>query len=82
MDDEQLIALVRARAVNRKTRTDYADRGCPELAPRATEEEVAAAEKAMGVRLHNLHRRLLMEVRKRGFWSGRRPDRPPRRTEG
>jgi hypothetical protein len=70
MDEEELISAVRERARNPMTRTDYADRGCPDLAAPATVEAVQEAERAIGCALHPLHRRLLLEVGNGGFGPG------------
>jgi len=69
-DDSFIVDRVRKRAVNPTTRTDWAARAVPELAPRASAREVADAERALGCTLHRLHRRLLEEVGNGGFGPG------------
>ena len=70
MDNEQLITAIRKRAEDRSKRTDYADRGCPELGPPASAEVVQEAQRAMGCTLHPLHRQLFEEVANGGFGPG------------
>lgn len=67
MEEDPLISAVAKRAADPITRTDYADRGVPELAPPATPEQVALAERVLNCRLHSFHRRLLQEVGNGGF---------------
>jgi hypothetical protein len=70
MDENSLISAVAKRATDPTTRTEWVDRGVPELAPPATPEQVAQAERALNCRLHPLHRRLLQEVGNGGFGPG------------
>jgi hypothetical protein len=70
MDEDDLIRAVRQRAADRTVRTDYADRGCPELPPPASGKVVATSESALGFPLHRFHRRLLTEVGNGGFGPG------------
>ena len=70
MDEDSLIAAIRARAAHARTRTDFADQGAPGVAPSATAEQVVEAERVLRCRLHPLHRRLLQEVGNGGFGPG------------
>lgn len=70
MNEDELICAVRRRAEDPRTRTDYADRGCPDLAPPALAQDVDIAESNLGFPLHPLHRRLLTEVGNGGFGPG------------
>lgn len=70
MDEDALIRAVAKRASVAKTRTDWAERWVPELAPPASSQAVERAEKALGCRLHHLHRRLFQEVGNGGFGPG------------
>jgi hypothetical protein len=70
MNDNELIHAIKQRAENARTRTDYADRACPELAPPAPPEVVSRSESALGFPLHPFHRRLLTEVANGGFGPG------------
>lgn len=70
MNDDELIRAIRLRAQDPRTRTDYADRGCPELAPPAHPDVVANSESNLGFHLHPFHRRLLTEVGNGGFGPG------------
>lgn len=70
MDKDQLISAVRKRSEDRSKRTDYADRGCPELGPPASPEVVLEAQRAMGCILHPLHRQLFEEIANGGFGPG------------
>src|SRR5690242_1926418 len=70
MNDDKLIHAVRQRAEDRRTRTDYSDRSCPDLAPPAPAQALIDAEAALGFQLHPFHRRLLMEVGNGGFGPG------------
>jgi hypothetical protein len=70
MNDDDLIHSVRLRAENPMTRTDYAGRGCPELAPPASPQVVVEAEYALGFPLHPFYERLLTEVANGGFGPG------------
>ncbi|WP_437622386.1 hypothetical protein [Sorangium sp. So ce1151] len=70
MNENELIQAIKQRANNEKTRTDYADRFCPELARPAPPHAVLQAEFALGFPLHPLHRRVLMDVGNGGFGPG------------
>jgi len=67
MEETSLISAVAKRAANPMTRTDWADRGVPEMAPPATPEQLGQTERVLKCRLHPLHRRLLQEVGNGGF---------------
>ena len=69
-DDDQLIAMVRARAQNPATRTDYRSVRHDTLPAPVTPEMILEAEERMGCALHPLHRRLLQEVGNGGFGPG------------
>lgn len=70
MDEDALIEAVRDRAADPATRTDYADRGCPELAPPVPLRAIDAAEQLLGISLWPLHKRLLTDVGNGGFGPG------------
>jgi hypothetical protein len=70
MNEDQLILAIRERAVDPTRRTDSAERGAPDLAAAATDEQVARAEQALGCTLHPFHRRLLEEIGNGGFGPG------------
>ncbi|WP_441286619.1 SMI1/KNR4 family protein [Sorangium sp. KYC3313] len=70
MSQDGLIHALKQRAKDVRTRTDYADRDCPELAPPAAPYAVAQAESVLGFQLHPLHRRVLMDVGNGGFGPG------------
>jgi hypothetical protein len=70
IDEDQLIAAVRARAQDPTTRTDYPSEHDREIPPPATLAAIQAAEAAIGCALHPLHRRLLEDVGDGGFGPG------------
>ena len=70
MDNDQLVAAIRKRAVDTSARTDCVDIKCPELGALASPEVVLEAQRAMGCILHPLHRRLFEEVANGGFGPG------------
>jgi hypothetical protein len=70
MNEDELIRGVARRAQNPETRTDYADRGAPQLAPPASATALLEAEIELGFAMHPLHRRLLAVVGNGGFGPG------------
>ena len=69
MTVDELVAAVRARAQDRSLRTDTPN-AKPDLAPLASDEQVAKAERLLGWALHPLHRALMQAVANGGFGPG------------
>jgi hypothetical protein len=70
MGIDDLIEDIRRRAQDPNTRTDFAKRSCPPIAPKLSAEAIAEAERGLGFTLHPLHRRLFEEVGNGGFGPG------------
>jgi hypothetical protein len=70
IEEDQLIARVRDRALDPATRTDYLSERHREMPAPATPDAIHEAEARLGFALHPLHRRLLEEVADGGFGPG------------
>ena len=68
--DSEILEVVRRRAEAPETRTDYAARYPAQLAPCATESQIAATQQQLGVDLHPFHVALLRHVGNGGFGPG------------
>jgi hypothetical protein len=67
---DQEISVIRLRALDPATRTDFSRLGSPDLASPASYELVISSEREIGFPLWSDHRQILMELANGGFGPG------------
>lgn len=70
MEHDKLLQAIFLRATNPKTRTDYSNQWPCALPPKATLEQVRAAERELNTQLYPFHQDLLIHVGNGGFGPG------------